>query len=58
MPRQSSGYRKGLAVAGVLAALALAARGIVDLRDGGWPLIGVAVAVLAAIALRQTIYRD
>ncbi len=59
MPRQSSTYRTVWTVAGVIAAVALAVRGITSLGEGvGVPLILVAVAIVAALLLRHTRYRD
>lgn len=58
MPRGSTGYRAGLAIAGLLAALALIVRGVLDLRGGGWAMLLVAAAILVALALRRFVFRD
>lgn len=55
--RQSSGYRNGLAIAGLIAALALVVKGLQDLPRG-WPLLMVAVVLVAALALRRFMFRD
>ena len=56
--RQNSGFRTAFLIAGLLAAAALMARGILDLPGGtGWPPILVALALLAAVALRWFVYR-
>ena len=56
--RQSKEYRNGMAIAGLLAAMAMAVRGVMDLRNGGWVLILVALAILAALAMRRFLFRD
>ena len=57
--RHSRGYRSGMGIAGVLAAVALGVRGIMEWRYGtGWPMILGAIGVLVAVALRQLVYRD
>ena len=56
--RQSKEYRTGMAIAGLLAAVAMAVRGVMDLRNGGWVLILVAVAIVAAVAMRRFLFRD
>lgn len=57
--RQSKGYRTVWTVAGLAGAVALAVRGLLDLRAGGsWALLVVAGLMLAAIALRHFVYRD
>lgn len=58
MPRRGPTYRKVWTIAGMAAAVAFAVRGLLDWRSGGWVLLLVAVATLAAIALRHTRYRD
>ena len=53
------GRRLILSAAGLAAAVALAVRGVIDLRDGsGWAMILVAVVLVAAILLRQFVLRD
>ena len=56
--RQSKEYRTGMAIAGLLAAVAMAVRGVMDLRNGGWVLILVSVAIVAAVAMRRFLFRD
>lgn len=55
--RQSRGYQNGKAIAGLLAAAALAVKAFQDLRSG-WPLLIVAVVLLVALALRRFVFRD
>ncbi|MCC2669756.1 MAG: hypothetical protein K0Q72_2227 [Armatimonadetes bacterium] len=55
--RQSREYRNGLAIAGLIAAGAMAVRAVTDFQSG-WPLLLVAVAILAALALRRFVFRD
>jgi hypothetical protein len=57
--RQSREYRNGLAIAGLLAAVALAVRGFMELRHGtGWPMLLGAAGLVVAIALRRFVFRD
>jgi hypothetical protein len=50
--------RPWLTVAGLLAAAALAAKGVQEIGAGtGWILLVVAAALLAAIVLRRFYYR-
>ena len=54
-----SRFGTGLKIAGLIAALALVARGVLDLRQGGgWTLFLIAAAILTALALRHFVYRD
>lgn len=56
MPRHN---RAGLRIAGLLAAVALAARGVLDWHSGqGWALLLVAAALVTAVLLRHFLYRD
>jgi hypothetical protein len=48
-----------LAVGGALAAVALAVRGLLDLRNGsGWGLLIAAALMAVAILLGQRLFRD
>jgi hypothetical protein len=42
----------------MIAAVALAVRGVLDREHGGWALVLVAAVVFVAIALRAYIYRE
>lgn len=55
--RQSSGYRNGRFIVGLIAAAALAVKAFQDLPQG-WPLLVVAAVLLGALALRQFVFRD
>lgn len=57
--RQSRTYRRVWTIAGLLAAGALAVRGIQEAQRGGsWVLLGVALVVMVAVVLRNTLFRD
>lgn len=59
MPRQSPTYRKVWTAAGIAAAIAMGVRGALDWQSGaGLPLLLVAVAILAAVVMRHTTFRD
>lgn len=45
-------------ILGMIAAAALAIRGVLDRDQGGWALVLVAAVALVAIALRAYVYRD
>ncbi|MGV3723331.1 MAG: hypothetical protein ACO1SX_20725 [Actinomycetota bacterium] len=58
MRRPQSTLRTLRPILGMIAAGALAVRGVLDRDHGGWALVLVAAVVLVAIALRAYVYRD
>lgn len=58
MRRPQSTLRTIRPILGMIAAVALAARGVLDREHGGWALVLVAAVVVVAIVLRTYVYRD